>query len=818
MKPDGAGRWERAKEVFAAALEKAPSQRPGFVEEACGGDTPLRDEVETLLAAHDRAGSFLESPPVGGDEAESLLAAGTRVGPYEILCFLSAGGMGRIYRARDTRLDREVAIKFLAPGAHDEKQLQRFEQEARAAGSLDHPNVLVVHDVGTLAGEPYIVTELLQGTTLRERMGRKPLPAGEAVDFTLQLARGLRAAHEKGVVHRDLKPENLFVTSEGRLKILDFGIAKLADTSGRSSPTTAEGALIGTVDYMAPEQVRSQPADARSDIFACGGILYEMLSGKRAFDGKTSMETALAILHQEPSPLPTGVAALDRVVRRCVAKDPADRFQSAGELIAALSGRESPAARGMPRWVLPAVSGATVVALIVLLRPTWTTAERSSIAVMPFANLSGDQKNDYLSDGITEELIDALANVDGMHVASRTSVFALKDKHLDARQIGEKLNVKTLLEGSVRREGNALRVTAQLISVSDDVHLWSHAYDHELKGIFALENEIALSIAQTLRRKLVGGKSVARVATTSQEAHDLYLRGSYLKEKRTGQELFDAAEYFRQATERDPNYALAWAGLAEAFTLLIGYGQSPALPEAKRAALRALELDPDLAQAHASMGLIAFREYDWPAADRSLRRSIELKPDYPEAHLWYALGLSYRGRLREARLETEQVLRLDWNSLLRHNLVAIMALFNRDLAAAEAGYKRVLEMDHGFVIAHAELASLYVVEERWAEAEAQIDQGPLMAMAPLRGLLYAFSGRSADALRLAETLAREREYASAAGLIWVALGEKERGYALLHEACLRRDASLQGLKVDPLYDKMRSDPQFASLLTCLNLE
>jgi serine/threonine-protein kinase len=748
---------------------------------------------------------------------------------YSIERELGRGGMGRVFAARDEKLGRQVAIKVLAPGSGGEDALRRFEQEARAAGSLDHPNVLTVHDIGSWQGGPYIVSELLQGRTLRGWLQEKPLPIPKAVDYALQLAQGLCAAHDHGVIHRDLKPENLFVTHEGRLKILDFGIAKLTG-AGAPSRRTETGALIGTVEYMSPEQVRGEPADLRSDIFSAGTLLYEMLSGRLPFEHSAAVEIGHGILHDEPPGLPSQVPReLDRIVRRCLEKDPKDRFQSAHDFALALAKLPAPAPARSWRWTaaLAAIAAALAAAMLIeRMRAQPSGAGEASIAVVPFVNMSSDKENEYFSDGITEELINALANIPGLRVASRTSVFALKGKGLDARQIGEKLNVKTLLEGSLRREGNALRVTAQLINVSDDVHLWSQSYDRELKGIFALEDEIARSIAQTLRRKLIGGEAAPLVkpSTSSQEAHDLYLRGRYFKEKRTPESLRSAAAYFEQAIEKDPSYALAYVGLADATVLQQQYDLAPAstvLPKGKQAALRALELDRGLAEGHASLGLMAFYDYDWSAAERALRRAIELKPEYPEAHHWYALLLANIGRLREARVEGDRAVRLDPTSLVRNSLVGNLAMFDRDFRVAEDRLKRTIEMDPGFGLVHSVLGALYASEGRYAEAEAELDKG-IASHVHSRGIVLALGGRRQEALHLVEELEERAKHehvsTAARGLIWVALAEKERGYALLERACAEKDWRLGEVKVHPLYDSMRSDPRFQALLKCAHLE
>ena len=457
-------------------------------------------------------------------------------------------------------------------------------------------------------------------------------------------------------------------------------------------------------------------------------------------------------------------------------------------------------------------------------------AVESSIAVLPFVNLSGGKDNDYFSDGVTEELINAVANIEGLRVASRTAVFALKESKLGIRQLGQELNVDTLLEGSVRREGNVLRVTAQLIKASDGYHLWSKTYQRELNGIFALEDEIARSIAEALRGKLVRGKAVER-STTNLEAHDLYLKGRFFWNKRTAEGFSKAVGYFEQAIQLDPGYALAHAGLADVLVLRLSYAMvlpSELAPKAKAAALRALEIDPGLAEAHASLGNIAWRDYDWATAEKEFRTAIELKPDYASAHQWYAETLVNLGRADEAKVEIGRALQADPTSMII-NLSAgnILYLFERDYGRAMERLKKTLEMDPGFEFGRVTLAFLYAWQGRHAEALAEIDKFRLSTATfdlANRALLYAMAGRTVEARRLLRDLEQRsrREYVSsvARALVWAELGDKDRAFALLDQGCALHDPWLVdwGVRVDPSFDPLRSDPRFKRLLKCVHLD
>ena len=613
MSLEVAERWEQVKRLFTAALEQTPSTRNAFLAGACG-DSSVRDEVEALLAAHENAGTFLKSATLPEEKrrAGKQFFAGTRIGPYEIVGFLGAGGMGQVYRARDARLGREVAIKVLPAAVLDDSAMRRFEVEARAAGSLNHPNILAVYDVGTHESGPYLVSELLEGKTLREQLARKPLAVYKIIDLAIQLAQGLSAAHDHGVVHRDLKPENLFITNQGRLKILDFGLASLAREETAGKPVTQAGMVMGTVGYMSPEQVRGLPVDQRSDIFSCGLVLHEMLTGKAAFERPSAAEIGAAIVNEDPPALPaTTPPALAQVVARCLEKDPRQRFQTAHDiafelarldlkvepvsLISELKRRRvfraligygivafavlqiiEPIMHGMhwPDAVLSSVVVALAIGFPIVVGLAWifdvnegriarppsaaslrgarlalvlvaigvlaaapgtfwyfyvrgiqkparaTTA--ASIAVLPFVNLSSDKEQEYFSDGIAEEILNALAQVDGLRVIGRTSSFSMKGKNEDLRSIGQKLDAANLLEGSVRKAGTHVRITAQLIEVAGGSHLWSQQFDRELTDVFAVQDEIARAVVAALKLKLLPARTAAidEQRTADPEAHD----------------------------------------------------------------------------------------------------------------------------------------------------------------------------------------------------------------------------------------------------------------------------------------------------------
>ena len=589
---------------------------------------------------------------------------GRTLGHYRIVEKIGAGGMGVVYRAHDERLDRNVAIKVLPESvAQDPDRIGRFEREAKAVAKLDHPNILAIHDFGTERGVTYAVTELLDGQSFREVISRGGLTTGKAVEYAQDIADGLAAAHDKGIIHRDLKPENVFLTRDGRIKLLDFGLAKLTQLEAPTqevmeAPTeplpTAAGAVLGTPGYMAPEQVRGQSADHRSDIFALGCVLYEMLSGKRAFPGETGADVLSAILTKAPRSLAENVPkvpmALTGIVERCLEKNPQQRFQSARDLAFAL--RSLPGAASSPGAEMPGD------------RPR-AADDRPSVAVLPFANLSSDPEQEFFCDGMAEEIINALAQVRGLRVVARTSVFAFKGKNEDVREIGSMLDVGAIVEGSVRKAGDRLRITAQLIDVRDGSHLWSERFDRRLEDVFEIQDEIALAVVENLEVKLLGGERAAVVKrhTDNLDAHNAYLVGLFEWNKMTPEGFVRCQELFQEAIDLDPEFAPPYAQLADSFTSVTWWAdQSPAEALAKALPLveRALALDPDLAHAHSVVGhTTSFFQRDWVAGERSLRRAVDLAPNGALAQTYLALLLMMAGRGSEASERARMALRLD---------------------------------------------------------------------------------------------------------------------------------------------------------------
>ncbi|HEV8239167.1 MAG TPA: protein kinase [Thermoanaerobaculia bacterium] len=825
-------RWQRLDALFHAALALPEPARGAFLDSVCADDAVLRDELAGLLASHaeggvlDRPPPLLDDPPTTPQARASVaLPAGARLGPYEVVALLGAGGMGEVYRARDPRLGREVAIKRVRGSEPGVEALRRFDREARAAGALNHPNLLAVYDVGIEAGMPYVVTELLEGETLRQRLRCGPIPADEALRIGRQIASGLAAAHEKGIVHRDLKPENLFLTLDGRVKILDFGLAKRLvsaeiENTLRHETLTGAGLIVGTLGYTSPEQLRGLPPEPRSDLFSLGAVLYEMLSGRRAFGGANALEAVSAVLTEEPPPFPPGIAIaapVERLVRRCLAKRPEERPASVRELLVALD--EATAERPTSPARGSATSG---------VRP----AEQRSLAVLPFLNLTGDAGQEYFCEGIAEELLHALGTVPELRVAARSSSFRFQGQEDAIRRLGQELHVDTVLEGSVRKAGERLRIAVQLIAVADSCHLWSERYDLAAGDVFAVQDEIASRIAAALRLRLAGGSPVVH-RPANLEAYHLYLKGRYLWNKRHAGGLLEGVRAFEQALEHDPAYARAWAGLADSYGLLglSLYDVLPtqdAMPRAKAAALKALEIDPTLPEAYAALAWVRFHhDWDWGGAEHDFRRSLELGPSIATTRHWYSFFLSVLGRADEAQEQAQRAWQLDPLSLIVNANLAQPAYYARRYGESVAAAKKLTEMEPGFAIGHHWLGLVLAAQGRHGEAIAAFEAfgrcfGPTTRATAYVAHSLARRGQTDDA-RAAfaelDAIAADRPVpAYHRALIHLGLDERDAALAELERAAEEGSDALAYLAVDPYFDPLRDEPRFLELLRRTGLD
>jgi serine/threonine-protein kinase len=741
---------------------------------------------------------------------------GVRIGPYEILTVLGAGGMGEVYKARDTRLNRVIALKTLpAEKVADTDRKRRFLVEARAASRLNHPNIVTIYDIFEENSVCIIAMEYIAGDTLEQANAGSGIPLKDALKYAAEIADALAAAHSAGIIHRDLKPANIIITEDGRVKLLDFGLAKLIEPSVPAAEAetatlrTVSGAIVGTAAYMSPEQAEGRQLDARSDIFSFGSVLYEMLCGQRAFRRDSWISTLVAILHNEPPSLRNIRASIppsvEQLVTRCLRKDPTQRFQSMLEIKQALTGAHS-----------PAVTSSVV-----------TKEESQSIAVLPFVNLSADKENEYFGDGLAEEIINALTKVEELRVIARTSAFAFRGKEQDLRSIGQRLRVGTILEGSVRRSGNRIRVTAQLIKVDDESHLWSERYDREMIDIFAIQDDISQAIANAMKVQLTGPQR----RTANIEAFQSYLKGLYRYQRYNPESLAKAKESFEQALVYDPGYAPAYAGLAVFYYGLGALSIKRMIemaPLAKSTAEKALAIDPTLSEAHSVLGLIAGAvEYDWKSAERHFQAAMAVDPVPPLVRVRYALYfLTPLRRFQEAVAQYHRALETDPLSMMVHFGLAFAFYCDRRYDEAIEHAARAVDLYPDYWLVHFGMALALSqkgsLQQSIGSLETTLRLSPSFALAT--GFLaasYARSGDPGHAEKLMEEV-RQRSsthYVSPVcfGVYQAATSQADRMFESLQVAFAERDPYLTRIDAEPYFEPFRFDPRYRDLLARMNL-
>jgi serine/threonine protein kinase/Flp pilus assembly protein TadD len=791
------------------------------------------------------------------------------VSHYRIVEQVGAGGMGVVYRAHDDRLNRDVALKFLPDELnHNENARALLIREARTASALNHPNICTIYDVGEEAGKSYIVMEFVSGRSLAEQIPEDGLPVETVIRYGEQIADAMAHAHERGVIHRDLKTPNVIVMPGGRVKVLDFGLAKhmspgeITLKTQSISTLTSEGAIVGTMHYMAPELFRGEPADARSDVWALGVLLYEMANGKRPFRGRTSYELSSMILHDSPPPLRDNVPlGLRSVIEHCLAKEPAQRYQHASEIRAALEALRTnsaviPASAIQASAILPGpaagrsrfsrallVSSAALALLLVtalvwkLVEVKWRRAPAAgaasiqSLAVLPLENLTGDRKQDYFADGMCDALITELSQIKKLRVISRTSVMQYKDKRESPAQIAQELGVDALVEGSVLRSDDRVRISAELVQPQTGQNLWAHSYERTVTDILALQSDVARDIVAQIQIQLTQPEQerLAKTRTVVPAAYDAYLQGNYYVAKRTGDAVTQAVADYRQAIQLDPTYAPSYAGLAGALTLAADYKDVPSsqvLPEAEAAAVKALQLDDNLASAHAVLGQIRAYRLEWSGVLDEFKRAIELNPGEANSHHWYALALASAGRRDEAISEMKLAQELDPRSLIIDaNLSWVYYLAGRnDEAVAQA--QKTVAMDPSFAVAHGCLGQAYLAQREYANALQELQQalalsGNETSFKAELGNAYAVAGKKPEALVVLHELLQmsSQQYVSpySIALVYAGLDQKDEAFRWLDKAYDERSVRLINIAVHPRFASLHSDPRFAALLQRIGL-
>lgn len=911
--------WEKLKEIFHTVLALSPSDRPAFLDQACAGDAFLRQSVEALLKSHEEPG-FLDEPAyaaaanliVDDQQIErhaeaGVFEAGQNIGRYCISSLLGEGGMGRVYLAEDTKLRRKVSLKFLSKVViSDHEKLLRFEQEARAASALNHPNILTIYEFGEDNDEQFIATEFVEGQTLRERMQR-PIELDEALEIAVQITSALVAAHRVNIVHRDIKPDNVIIRKhDGLVKVVDFGLAKIlttrtpATTINGEAPNrfkTGPGVVMGTVAYMSPEQARGDKVDERSDIWSLGAVLYEMITGSTPFAADTSNEIISGILsRQRAAPLTRFTddvpERLQEIVEKVLTKDRDERYQTSKDLLidlrrlkqalelkagldrssdtdgasAGIRSAETVSERAVVPTAYPTSSAEyivnqvkshkrvaiTVIALLAIVAVSISGAAISiyksrqqqspaigfpainSIAVLPFVNGNANADTEFLSDGLTDNLIDRLSQIRGLRVMSHTAVFHYKGRETDPRMIGNELGVEAVLSGRLTVRNDVLNITLELVSAKDNSHIWGQQYDRKLSDLLALQREIPFDVSQKLRVKLSGESKERfnRTQTDNLEAYQLYLKGIYSWEKWTQSGAREAVEFFNEAITKDPNYALAYSGLAAVY-LNFGIGVGPDVPQkeahqrAREAATKALSLDPELGEAHAAMAQVfLYDDWDFIGAERELRRATELSPSYAEGHHAYSHLLLLLGRINESFAESQKLLELDPVSETSIGHLAYHYLYARQYDQALQLYLRAHQLAPD-LDAHSyfQLGEAYYQKNMFDEMTAQYVKGFLIAgyePAKIEELKKAFAksgikGFYQKLLEQDKVVPQAEQDRLQIAKIYARLGEKDAAFEWLEKAYAAHDDQMVRLKEELGYDNLRSDPHYADLLRRVGL-
>jgi len=890
-------KWQEAKELFYGALRLKPAEREQFLNESCKGDDDLRREIESLLSSSESAGSFMQNPAlneIAGAFAtnKEKIPINQSLGHYRILNLLGQGGMGEVYLAEDTRLERKVALKILPSAfAQDVGRMRRFVQEAKAASALNHPNILTIYETGEFENTKYIVSEYVEGETVSERLRREPLNLKVTLDIAIQIASALQAAHEASIVHRDIKPDNVMIRPDGFVKLLDFGIAKLtekqvdvnfeAEAATIPKANTMPGTIFGSVNYMSPEQARGTTVDSRTDIFSFGLVLYEMLAGKRAFEGDNAIEVISHILQTEPVPLvrlnPDLPHEIERIVGKALRKDCEERYQTAKDLLIDLRDareelqfqkkRDRSYAPPRDQVETQIINAATIdaaqsnsraerivaqvknqklgfIALSLLVLAGigfgyWYFSHRistanqiESIAIMPFVNESGNTDTEYLSDGMTEALISNLSQLPRLNVKARSSVFRYKGLNTDPQQIARELNVQAILNGRIVQRGGDLSLYVELVDIALDKVIWSRTYNRQMTNLVSLQSEISHDVSNNLRAKLSGAdeQRLARNYTENSEAYQLYLKGQFEGNKHTKQDLLKGIEYYNQALEKDPNFALAYAGLSGSYGVMSGEEYMPpneAFPKAKDYAVKALSIDGEIAEGHAAMAAVRlYYDWDWAEATKELDRAQILNPNDPGTNLLRSDLFLALGRVDEAHAEVKHARELDPLSRLFNTIDGADSYLGRQYDEAITELEKTINLDLAFNQTYLYLGLAYAQKgmhqqaiETFQKGMTQTERHPQL-IASL-GYTYGLAGERDKALKILDELREisKHRYVSPYlfAVVYAGLGDKDQTFAWLDKAFQDRSVFLIWLKVEPLFDPFRADPRFQALLRRIGL-
>jgi eukaryotic-like serine/threonine-protein kinase len=875
--------WQKVREVFDAVLRKEPEERQDFLNQACGDNQELLSEVRSLLSSLEGYEEFLEEPAIAHvasriDTDKRALAAGTRIGHYEIIRRLGSGGMGEVYLAKDQKLDRRVAIKILNERlSRDEANLRRFVREAKIASALNHPNILVIHEIGKSDGVDFIVSEFIDGGTLREVLKEKTLAVSDALDISIQIASALTAAQQAHLIHRDIKPENIMLRSDGYVKVLDFGLAKLIeretksffdleDTTAQQNPT-AKGVILGTVNYMSPEQAKGANVDGRSDIFSLGVVIYEMITGRTPFAGDSIAETFANLINAEPASL-SHLAMnvpdeLQRIVSKTLRKDKGQRYQTMKDLLAELqvlkrnvtlginaasnnpavsdtrllaatTASGDPQATNTVRSFSHAINrhralagiGLTLLLAVSGLGVWWfmsSTAKArpvESIAVLPFINETGNSDVEYLSDGMTETLISDLSQLPNLDVKARSSVFRYKGQETNANAIAQELKVQAFLNGKVSQRSNDVSLYIELVDTQTEKAIWSQTYYRPMTNLVSLQREIARDVAEKLRRKLSGAEEsvLTKNYTSNSEAYQLYLKGRFHLDKRTRPDIQKAFDHFQRSVSVDPSFALGYAQLAETFLTFENYSlssQRETRPKAKEAVLKSLLLDPQLSQAHAVLGYILSVEGDLVEAERELQRAIELNPNIATTYHFYCHVYRTQGRFEEALVMQRRALELEPFSLIINREYGSTFFWARRYDEAIAQFKKTIDLDANFPSVHYMLALVHQVKGNYAESVEEHAKYQELIGEPKKAFLLRDGFKRGGWQKFLRTITDERHQFD---LSWdrpvayyAALGETDKAFALLSRAA-ETGANLRQTRLDPRLDSLRADPRYEELM------